>query len=163
VEHSQFSGIYEVKNKNDLGDNIVCFLNDALCNCNYGDIAELMLQLNSLPFTCSRTICSIAKGVRLSNKKVKITFVSNFLTYFGVISRCVDSGVMAIPFMNGKFFTCRYNNNELMDVIIQCSDSIDDAVYVDDYISSDVNLAKKQMEALSVNIVYDRLSHVRVI
>jgi hypothetical protein len=162
VEHSQFSYIYRVESKNDLGDNVVNFLHDTLYNCDYGDITELVLQSDPLPFTCSRTVYSIAKGVQLSNKNVKITFVSGFLTYFGIVSQCVDHGVMVIPFMGGKFFACRYDSNGLMDVAVRSFGDIDGAIYVDDYINSDTNLAKRQREVLSADIACDSLSHVRV-
>jgi hypothetical protein len=161
VEHSQFSCIYEVKSKEDFGDSVVDFLADALRYHDQNNVTKLVLQFIPLSFTCFRTIHSIAKGIRLSNKEVKIIFVSSFLTYFSVVSQYINSGVMAILSANGKIFTCRYSDSKLMDIIVRNSSDIDGVIYVDDCVDFGINLARKQREALNANVVYNNSSHIR--
>jgi tRNA A37 threonylcarbamoyladenosine modification protein TsaB len=148
-----YTYIYEVSKTQDLADNIVVFLQDALEKSSDAPIDTLIFQAGPMSFTSHRIVNSIAKGFCIVDKKIKFIAVSSFFTYFLITSQKTQKGTICIPTMRGDYFTQKYNNFNFDEVKIQNLTGCEEPIYIEqDLIFNNKNLAEIQIMTLNIKI-----------
>jgi hypothetical protein len=78
----------KIDDKYNFGDSIVKFLSEVLYDYDFYSVKKIVISSDSLSFTTSRIIYSIAKGVYLINNYSQIIFVSCTLAYLSIVFQC---------------------------------------------------------------------------
>jgi tRNA A37 threonylcarbamoyladenosine modification protein TsaB len=139
-----------------MADYIVHFIDDFLEKFyKYQDkkIEKLVFQSGPMSFTSHRIVNSIAKGLALTDKNIKLFAVSSFLTYSLEVSAKYSEVLVCISTMKGDFFTCEYKKSKICNIKIKNLDQINaetsKVFFEEDPDFNDVNFAATQLIALN--------------